>query len=86
MVGNIDEEKDNNDEYDKNDDLIVMAIDGVYNNDKNFNDVLNMGFYNVTNSIPLDVKSYGKEGKNREVGSLINYIENNKKNLKMSLL
>ena len=53
------------------------AIDGTYNNDHQMNEILNMGFIDITNGIPIDIKSYGKENKNREVSSTINYIKKN---------
>lgn len=55
----------------------VIAIDGTYNNDSCMNEILNMGFFNVTDNVPIDIKSYGKENKNREIFSATEYIKKN---------
>jgi len=55
----------------------LIAIDGTYNNDTNMNEILNMGFYDVSNGIPIDITSYGVENKNKEIQSASNYIKNN---------
>lgn len=31
-----------------------------------------MGFYDIDQNIPIDIKSYGTEGKNKEVSCTIN--------------
>lgn len=55
----------------------ILATDGTYNNNHKGDEVMNMGFYDVTNNIPIDIKSFGKENKNREICSATNYIKNN---------
>lgn len=67
--------------YDKinnlNNDSKIIAIDGTYNNDPEMNEVLNMGFYDVTNDIPISIEFYGKQNKNREIYAATDYIKNN---------
>jgi hypothetical protein len=41
------------------------------------NEILNMGFFDITNNIPIDLCSYGKEGKNKEIKSSMHYISKN---------
>lgn len=55
----------------------LIAIDGTYNNDINMNEILNMGFYDISNGIPIDITNYGVENKNKEIHSTVNYITNN---------
>ena len=55
----------------------LIAIDGTYNNDIKQNEILNMGFYDITNDIPIDLESYGKENKNKEIKSSTDYIRKN---------
>jgi hypothetical protein len=55
----------------------LIGIDGTYNNDSSMNEMLNMGFFDITNNIPIDIKSYGNENKNKEVSSSIDYIKEN---------
>jgi hypothetical protein len=65
----------------------IVAVDGCYNNTniyniKNFLETsLNMGFYDVTNDIPLELSFNGIKDKNNEVKLLSNYIELNKDKL-----
>ena len=56
--------------------LRLLAVDGTYNRDSNFNEVLNLGVFDCTNSIPVRLESFGQECKNKEVSSLINLISN----------
>lgn len=63
--------------YINDNDIKLIAIDGTYNNDIQMNERLNMGFYNVSEGIPIDLVSYGKENKNREIHSTTDYIMKN---------
>ena len=62
----------------------IIAIDGCYTNSNVFNikqfleTSLNMGFYDVTNNIPLDLTFEGIKNKNKELEVLIDYINKNK--------
>lgn len=68
--------------YKNNDDLRLASFDGTYNNNKSNKESLNMGIYDITHEVPIDLKSYGEQGKNKEVQSSMDYIENNKDKLK----
>lgn len=57
--------------------LKLVGIDGTYNNDNERNELLNMGFYDITNGIPIELKSFGKENKNKEIKSATDYIKAN---------
>lgn len=58
------------------DNIIVIGIDGnpFKRNNKN-NQILNMGYYDITNGIPIDLKAHGKKNKNKEVKLSIEYIK-----------
>lgn len=45
----------------------LIAIDGTYNNNSNMDEILNLGFYDIGNCFPIEIKSYGKENKNNEI-------------------
>lgn len=55
----------------------IIAIDGTYSNDYITKRSLNMGFYDIGNNVPIDVKLYGKENNNKEIKCSINYIKQN---------
>lgn len=55
----------------------IIAIDGTYNNDINMKQILNMGFYDVTNEVPISIESCGKGSKNQEIFNAIKYIKDN---------
>lgn len=70
------------DKYNNNNNNKIISVDGTYNNtniknDKTLETSLNMGYYDVTNKIPIDVQFKGQENKNKEIDSFINYINNN---------
>lgn len=71
-----------NSNKDSTDMFIVVGIDGTYNNDIDMTEMLNMGFYDITNGVPIDIKSYGNENKNREIYSATDYITKNKEKFK----
>ena len=50
---------------------IFVAVDGSYNMDNQKNVMLNMGYYNIKNKIPLDLTCDGTENRNREVQTLL---------------
>src|SRR3990167_10305233 len=41
-----------------------------------------MGYYNITDRIPIDIEFKGIENKNKEIKSFINHVENNKYDVK----
>lgn len=55
----------------------IISIDGTYNNDINMYDQLNMGFFDMVNKIPIDLKSFGKKNKNSEIKCAKKYINKN---------
>ena len=52
----------------------IIAIDGTYNNDINMKEILNMGFYDVSNKIPISIESCGEGSKNQEILYATKYI------------
>lgn len=67
----------------------VIAVDGTYSNTNLHNEhkletCLNMGYYDCTNQIPIDLEIKGTEFNNKEIESFINYI--NKNNLDINNL
>jgi hypothetical protein len=61
----------------------VVSVDGTYNNTNLKNNgsletSLNMGYYDFTNAIPVNIKFKGFEKKNREIKSFIDDIEKKK--------
>jgi len=57
---------------------ILIAIDG---DNSSYDEILNMGFYDVTNNVPIDIESFGlcrqngRDGKNKEVKCATSYIK-----------
>lgn len=64
----------------------IIAIDGTYNNKNSNEQLLNMGFYDIDKSVPIDIASYGKEGKNREIKCAIKYITENIEDFKKTII
>jgi len=60
-----------------NDKVKIIAIDGTYSNDYNIKKSLNMGFYDIENNVPIDIKLCSKENNNKEIKCSINYIKKN---------
>ena len=63
--------------YGNNNEEKLIAIDGTYNNDINMKDNLNMGFFSISDNIPIDITNCGKENKNKEIKSTIEYVNQN---------
>lgn len=59
-------------------DDVILAVDGTNNHDNNHNIILNMGFYNVTNNLPIDLTFYGADNRNKEIRCLKQHILANK--------
>ena len=60
----------------------VISVDGTYsntniNNDKSLETCLNMGYYDATNHIPIDLELKGIEDKNKEIKAFVDYIKKN---------
>lgn len=45
-----------------------------------------MGFFDVTNNVPLDIASFGREGKNKKIKCAICYIKNNVNQFKNTII
>lgn len=73
--------------YFNNNKDIIMSVDGTYNNTNVKNNKgyletsLNMGFFDVTNDVPVELFFKGEESKNKELEALKKYIMDNKNNL-----
>ena len=59
-----------------NNEYIFVAVDGSSSNDNKQNIILNMGYYDITNNIPINITFEGKENRNKEVSSFIKHIKN----------
>ena len=55
----------------------LVAIDGTYNNNNKMKEVLNMGYYNITDEIPINIVSDGHRNKNQEVKLSTKFIKKN---------
>ena len=69
----------------------VVVIDGTYSNTNIYNNkqletCLNMGYYDCTNCIPVEIEIKGTDAKNKEIKSFIEYIKNNKFDSKNTIL
>ena len=73
--------------FNNNNKNTIIAVDGTYTNTniKNIKDYLetslNMGFFDVSNDIPIELIFKGEESKNKEIDALQKYITENKKKL-----
>jgi len=61
----------------KKNDYIFIAIDGTNNNNHKSNVMLNMGYFDITNKIPIDLTNNGTENRNKEIKMVMNDIEAN---------
>ena len=61
---------------DNKNDPLTIALDGTYNNDSKMNEQLNMGYFDILNGIPIDIKFDGKKNKNNEIQMAKKYIKN----------
>ena len=67
-----------------NNEPIIIAVDGTFNNinsqnkKDNLETCLNMGYYDVTNDLPLEINIQGYKKKNNELSILKSYLKNNK--------
>lgn len=65
---------------------IIVAVDGTCSNDISHNVALNMGYYNVTNDLVLDLTHNGNENRNKEIKNLKEHINNNKQLYKNTVI
>jgi len=66
-----------NSNYNETDNFKIIGIDGTYNNNSNMDEMLNIGIYDITNKIPIDLVSFGKQFKNKEISAVTRYIKQN---------
>lgn len=59
------------------DNQVLVAVDGTYNNDNKRNIMLNLGLYDITNGIPLNINYGGTRNRNKEVKMFKQYISTN---------
>ena len=55
----------------------LIGVDGVYNNDHDRNIMLNLGIFDITKNIPIDIGYYGINSRNKEVKLFMEYIQTN---------
>jgi len=60
-----------------NTDCKLIAIDGTCNTNKNMDVMLNMGYFDPDNGIPLDLTFNGNKNRNKEIKCSTDYIKNN---------
>ena len=70
------------DEYSTENKDKIVSVDGTYNNTNILNDgsletSLNMGYYDYSNKIPVNITFKGAESKNKEIESFIYDVKNN---------
>ena len=51
-----------------------VAVDGTYSTGENYKNSLSMGYFDITNNIPIEIDLIGPQGKNREYQELMNKI------------
>jgi hypothetical protein len=61
---------------------IYISVDGTYNNDASNNIMLNMGFFDISNNVPVALNLIGSKNRNNEVKVFIEYLKNNKDKFK----
>lgn len=62
--------------YTLNNPKIVGAIDGCNNNDSKYKVSLNMGYFNISNDMPIAFTLEGNENRNKEISCAKEYISN----------
>lgn len=65
---------------------IVLGVDGTYNCNVKYEEMMNMGLYDITNAIPVGLESFGKSGKNNEKRSIKNIISSDPSKFKSAII
>jgi hypothetical protein len=65
---------------------MIVAVDGTCSNDISHNVALNMGYYNVSNNLVLDLTHNGNENRNKEIKNLKEHINDNKQLYKNTII
>jgi hypothetical protein len=63
----------------------LVGIDGTYNLNKNHQICLNMGIYDISNGVPIDISYFGHENRNKEVSAFIDIVKADKKKFKNTI-
>lgn len=58
-------------------DDILVAVDGTYNTSIDRKPMLNLGLFDISNGVPLDIQYYGNSKRNQEVSVFMDHIKNN---------
>lgn len=56
---------------------VLIAVDGTNNSNFDRNVMLNMGYFDITNNIPIDLTYDGSKNRNKEVMRFMEYVRNN---------
>jgi hypothetical protein len=56
---------------------VCLAIDGTNNNDNKYNVMLNMGYFDIDEKVPIDLTNNGAKNRNKEVQMAMEKIEHN---------
>lgn len=64
----------------------IVSVDGTYNNDHNHKEILNMGFFDSTNSVPINLISCKNGSKNKEIFYATKYIASHLTEFKNKIL
>jgi DDE family transposase len=64
----------------------IIAIDGTYNINNNYELMLNIGVFDISNNIPINIKLIGADNQNKEVQASTNYIKENIDKFKNSII
>ncbi len=54
----------------------ILSIDGTYSTGENYKNCLNMGYFDATNNIPIEIDMIGINGKNKELHEVMEKIKN----------
>jgi hypothetical protein len=63
----------------------IVGVDGTNNLNKDHQIYLNMGIYDISNGIPIDISFFGHENRNKEVSAFIDIIKADKKKFKKTI-
>ena len=55
----------------------ILSIDGTYNTCLDRKPMLNLGIFNVSQDIPVDISYSGNQNRNKEVKAFLSYVKNN---------
>ena len=64
----------------------LLGIDGVYNTPLDRKPMLNLGVFDISNNVPIDVTYLGNQNRNKETKAFVSYVKKISINLIMSYL